>query len=117
MQEVTVMQVNRSLHDAACLTQALQQNEQCLGKGTGVIRMLDDKQLAKIALDRCEKEIERAIRQVKRPKPVELDKRSRREWHRAAAVSKWPRWRQERYSEWRRKRIHGLGKDRPHGRR
>ena len=44
------MQVNRSLHEAVCLAQALQIDEQCLGKGTVVIRMdeMDKEQLTKV---------------------------------------------------------------------
>ncbi len=47
------MQVNRSLHEAARLAQALQIDEQCLGKGTEVMRMdeMDKEQLTKVIVE------------------------------------------------------------------
>ena len=69
--------------------------------------MIDEKQMTKLTLESRRAEIQRAIRRVKRPRPTELDRWFRREWHRAAAMSSWPEWRQRLYWEWKRRKEQG----------
>ena len=75
--------------------------------------MIDEKYLAKLTLERWEREIQRAVRRVKQPRPTEFGKWFRREWHRGAAVSRWPEWRRRLYWERRRVRNRLSAEERP----
>jgi len=68
-----------------------------------VIEMMNDAQVALMVRESWKAEIERAVDRVKAPKRTELDQWFRRQWHREAAVSQWPEWRQKQYREWRRR--------------
>ena len=62
---------------------------------------MDARQAAQVVVEGWKTEIERAIDRVKEPRRSGLDNWFRQEWHRAAAISKWPEERQRRYWEWR----------------
>jgi len=65
-----------------------------------VIKM-DAGQVAQMVVGSWKAEIETAIDRVKQPRRSGLDNWFRREWRKAAAVSRWPEERQTRYWEWR----------------
>ena len=66
---------------------------------------MDARQVAQMVVAGWEAEIEKAIDRVKQRRRSGLDNWFRREWHRAAAVSKWPEERQKRYWEWRQRQL------------
>ena len=65
--------------------------------------MMNDTQVVRMVRESWKAEIEHAVDKVNGPKRTEIDQWFRREWHREAAVSQWPEWRQKRYWEWRRR--------------
>lgn len=64
-----------------------------------------------MVVDGWKTEIEAAVDRAQQHDRTKLDRWFRREWHRAAAVDKWPEERQRRYHEWRQRQRQASEED------